>query len=124
MDLPPRRFADTVVLFPVGRIDLTNYEEFKAALWPHVERCRAGGDRLVLDLAGVDYISSAGLLAIMLASKQITAQGGTLVIAGLQPFVKEVFEVSRFATLLDIAPSTRAALARISPAALAAFDTP
>jgi hypothetical protein len=45
------------------------------------------------------------------------------VIAGLQPFVKEVFDMSRFTTLLDIAPSTRAALARISPAALAAFDT-
>jgi anti-anti-sigma factor len=123
MDLPPRRFADTVVLLPVGRIDLTNYEEFKAALWPHVEACRAGGDHLVLDLAGVDYISSAGLLAIMLASKQVKAQGGTLVIAGLQPFVKEVFDVSRFTSVLDIAPSTRAALARISSNALAAFDT-
>ena len=122
MDLPTKCFADTVVVFPVGRIDLTNYEEFKAALWPHVDTCRAGGEGLVLDLSGVDYISSAGLLALMLASKQVTAQGGTLVIAGLQPFVKEVFEVSRFSTLLDIAPSTRAALARISPAALAAFD--
>jgi anti-anti-sigma factor len=70
MDLPPRRFADTVVLFAAGRIDLTNYEELKAALSPYVERCRGGGDRLVLDLGGVDYISSAGLLAIMLASKQ------------------------------------------------------
>src|SRR5262245_19629411 len=122
MILPPKRYADTVVLFPAGRIDLTNYEEFKAALWPYVERCRADSDRLVLDLSGVDYISSAGLLALMLASKQVTAQGGTLVIAGLQPFVKEVFEVSRFTTLLDIAPTTRAALARISPAALTAFD--
>ncbi|HVQ78221.1 MAG TPA: STAS domain-containing protein [Candidatus Binatia bacterium] len=122
MDLSPKRFADTMVVFPVGRIDLANYEEFKAALWPHVDSCRVGGDALVLDLSGVDYISSAGLLALMLASKQITSQGGALVITGLQPFVREVFEVSRFSALLDIAPSTRAALARISPTALAAFD--
>lgn len=122
MNLPPVRFADTVVLAPAGRIDLTNYEEFKGALWPHLEACRAGGDRLVIDLGQVEYVSSAGLLALMLASKQVAAQGGSLVIAALQPFVMEVFEVSRFTTILDIAPSTREALARISPAALAAFD--
>ncbi|MCI0547874.1 MAG: STAS domain-containing protein [Candidatus Rokubacteria bacterium] len=122
MDLPSQRFADAVVLAPAGRINHANYEELKAGLWPFVERCTASGDRLVLDLSRVEYISSAGLLVLMLATKQARAQGGTVVVAALQTFVKEIFNISRFATLLEIHPTVRDALARISPTALAAFD--
>jgi anti-anti-sigma factor len=121
MELGPKRFADAVVLSPVGRIDSTNYEEFKIALQPYVDRCTAHGDRLVLDFSRVEYISSAGLLALVLAGKQAAAQGGAFVLAALQPFVQEVMQVSRLTTLLSIVPSTRDALAQISPAALAAF---
>jgi anti-anti-sigma factor len=123
LELPSKRFADSVVVFPAGRIDHGTYEEFKGALWPYVERCTAEGDRLVLDLSNVEYISSAGLLVLMLATKQAREQGGTLVVAAPQPFVKEVFEISRFASLLRLAPSVRAALAEVSSSALGAYDT-
>ena len=58
----------------------------------------------------------------MLARKQAKAQGGTLVVAGLQPIVREIFEISRFTVVFEIFPSARDALARVSPTALAAFD--
>ena len=122
MDLSPKRFADTMVLAPVGRIDHGRSEDFKSALRPHLERCAAGQDQLVLDLSGVNYISSAGLRVLMLARKQAKAQGGTLVLAGLGPVVKEIFEISRFTVVFDIFASVREALGRISPAALTAFD--
>jgi anti-anti-sigma factor len=122
MDLSPKRFADTVVLTPAGRIDHGRSEEFKSAIQPHLARCAAGQDGLVLDLSGVDYISSAGLRVLMLARKQAKAQGGTLVVAGLGPVVKEIFEISRFTAVFDIFPTVREALVRISPAALAAYD--
>lgn len=122
MDLPLRRFADTVVLAPAGRIDHGSAEGFKDALRRHLERCAAGQDQLVLDLSGVDYISSAGLRVLMLARKQAKAQGGTLVVTGLTPVVKEIFEISRFTVVFEVFPSVRDALARISPTAAAAFD--
>ena len=122
MDLPLKRFADTVVLAPAGRIDHGSAEAFKDALRPHLERCATARDQLVLDLSGVDYISSAGLRVLMLARKQAKAQGGTLVVAGLGPVVKEIFEISRFTAVFDIFPTVREALVRISPAALAAYD--
>ena len=65
MDLPLTRFADTVVLAPAGRIDHGSAEGFKDTLRTHLERCSAGQDQLVLDLSGVDYISSAGLRVLM-----------------------------------------------------------
>jgi anti-anti-sigma factor len=122
MDLTPKRFVDTVVLTPIGRIDHSRSEDFKGALRPYLERCGAGQDQLILDLSGVDYMSSAGLRVLMLARKQAKAQGGTLVVAGLSPVVKEIFEISRFTVVFDIFPTVREALGRISPGALAAFD--
>jgi anti-anti-sigma factor len=76
----------------------------------------------VLDLSGVDYISSAGLRVLMLARKQAKVQGGTLVVAGLTPVVKEIFEISRFTVVFEVFGSVRDALVRISPSAITAFD--
>src|SRR5262245_23630474 len=121
MDLAPRRLADTVVLRPVGRINHVSSDGFRNALEPFVTRCTEGGDRIVLDLSCLEYISSAGLRVLMLARKQTKAQGGTFVVAGLGPMVKEIFEISRFTVVFDVFPSVRDALARISPAALAAL---
>ena len=123
MKLSPRRFADAVVVSPVGRIDQSSADTFMEALAPHLERCAAGEDRLVLDLSDLEYISSAGLRVLMLAAKQSKAQGGTLLVTGLQPLVKEILEISRFTMVLDITPSLRDALAKASASALNAFET-
>lgn len=122
MDLMPKRYVDTVVLAPVGRIDHSTSEDFKTALAPHMARCAEGQDRVVLDFAGVEYISSVGLRVLMLASKQAKAQRGSLGVAALQPAVREIFDISRFTMVLDVFPSVREGLARLSPKALAAFD--
>ena len=123
MRLSPKRFADAVVVSPVGRVDQSSADTFKDALAPHLERCAAGEDRLVLDLSGLEYISSAGLRVLMLAAKQSKAQGGTLLLTGLQPLVREIFEISRFTMVFDITLSLRDALAKASASALAAFET-
>ena len=44
----------------------------------------------MLDLSGVDYISSVGLRVLMLAAKQAKKQGGTVVVANLQTVVREI----------------------------------
>ncbi|HSE04478.1 MAG TPA: STAS domain-containing protein [Methylomirabilota bacterium] len=122
MELVSKRYADVVVLFPSGRLDHATAEAFKAALGPHLARCTTGGDRVVLELSGVEYISSVGLRVLMLACKQAKAQGGALAVAGLQPVVREIFEISRFNLVLEVLPTLRDALAKLSPAALAAFE--
>ena len=123
MELSPRRFADVVVVSPVGRIDQSNADVFEEKLAPHLARCTGGEDRLIVDLSGLEYISSAGLRVLMLAAKQSKAQGGTLLLTGLQPLVQEIFEISRFTMVFGITPSLREALAKASAAALRAFET-
>jgi anti-anti-sigma factor len=122
MDLTPKRFADTVVLRPTGRIDHATAEGFKVALAQHMARCASGQDRIVLDFAGVEYISSVGLRVLMLAAKQAKAQDGTIAVAALSPVVREIFEISRFTMVLTVFDSVREGLAALSPPALAAFE--
>ena len=124
MDLTPRRFADAVVLRPSGRLDHRTAPDFRTALAPHLEACAAGRDVVVLDLSGLEHISSAGLRVLMLASRQVTAQRGTMVAANPQPRVHEIFEISRFTLVFEIFPTVAAALARVSPAGAAAYGPP
>ena len=81
---------------PQGRVDQTTADELRQALEPHLAACTADGAPLVLDLSGVPYISSVGLRVLMLAGRQVTAQQGRMAITGLQPVVREVFQISRF----------------------------
>jgi anti-anti-sigma factor len=122
MRLDTARFADVVVLSPAGRVDHGTAEELKTALAPHLARCAKGQDHVVLDLAGVDYISSAGLRILMLAAKQAKAQGGFLAVAAVQPLVQEILEISKFTLVLRTLPSVRDAVAEASPTGLAALD--
>lgn len=122
MNITTNDYGDVLVLTPEGRIDHANSDNFRSALTPFVERCTGTGQKLVLDLAGVDYISSAGLRCFMLAEKQAKAQGGTIVVAAMQPVVKEIFEISRFTLVFATFATVRDAVAKLSPVALAAMD--
>ena len=121
MELSARRYADTLVLHPAGTIDHVSAPAFRTALDPHLTRCAPDGDHVVLDFSQVPYISSAGLRVLMLASKQVKAQGGTIAIAALQPLPLEIFAISRFDQVLSVFSTVAEALAEVSPAAAAAF---
>lgn len=57
MELAAKRFADTVALFPAGRIDHATADAFKAALAPHLVAVTAGRDRAVKASACVWMVS-------------------------------------------------------------------
>jgi anti-anti-sigma factor len=122
MRVEETRFADVVVLAPIGRIDQATAEELRTALAPHLARCAPGQDHIVLDLARVEYVSSAGLRVFMLAAKQARAQGGFLALAAAPPVVQEVLEISKFTLVIRVLPSVREAVKEASPAGLAALE--
>ena len=122
MKLETRTYADTVVVAPAGRLDHDNCELFRAGLEPHLEPAGAGGQHIVLDLSGLEYVSSAGLRCFMLAAKQARAKGGRIVLASLRPVVAEIFQISRFDLVFEIFASVREALSAVSASAATAFD--
>lgn len=117
MQVTAVRHADAIVVAVTGRIDYMNAEEFKSALQPHLANCGADGDRVVLDLSRLEYISSAGLRVLMIAAKDVRARKGKLAAVALQPVVREIFEISRFTLVFDVFDSVQDALRAISPAA-------
>lgn len=114
MELQPEQEGNTIVLSPAGRIDHTHADAFKLALDPHLVDCRKDGAPLVIDFSAVSYISSIGLRALMVAIKQVKAQGGRMVLAALQPLVLEVFTISRFDMLFEIFPDRAAAVTAVA----------
>jgi anti-anti-sigma factor len=122
MDINNKTYSNVLVLSPQGRIDHANSEDFRSRLNPFIDRCQKGKESIVLNLAGVDYISSAGLRCFMLAEKQAKAQGGTIVVAAMQPVVQEIFEISRFTLVFETFATLREALTRLSAEAVKAYQ--
>ena len=123
MHISQDRYGDALVLALAGRIDNSTTDGLKTGLDSYVAACRTEGDKLILDFTKVEYISSVGLRVLMLAAKQAREQGGTIVVAALQPVVREIFEISRFNLVFECFGSVREALVKISPSGLAAYDT-
>jgi len=122
MKFDTTRLAEVVIATPVGRIDHASAEDFRLNLAPLLEHCSEGRDRVVLDFSAVEYISSVGLRVLMLAAKQVKAQKGAIVIAAMQPVVKEIFDISRFNYVFAAFPGLREAVADLSTQALALYD--
>lgn len=114
-------FADCRLVSVRGRIDHTNAERFGEGLAAEAREVPAGGG-MVVDLGGLEFITSAGLRGLLLAQRTVSAAGARLVVCGVRGVVREVFRIARFDTLLSVADSTEAALAQVSPAAAEAYS--
>ena len=122
MEFSSRRLADVVVAVPVSKIDHANAMRLEQAMASIVSDAAAARTPIVLDFAGVDYISSMGLRVLMAASRQMRACDAAVAVACLQPEVDEIFGIARFEYFLQIYPSVRDALLALFAPAVAAYD--
>jgi anti-sigma B factor antagonist len=114
-------FADCRLVSVEGRVDHTNSERFQESLGAAAREVPEGGG-MVVDLGGLEFITSAGLRALLLAQRTVSAAGSKLVVCGIEGVVREVFRIARFDTLLSVADTPEAALAQVSPAAAEAYS--
>lgn len=91
-----------------GRLDTTNYETLEKRIRPLIE---GGKKAIALDCSKLQYVSSSGLRIFLITQKLIKAQGGSLVVFGLQENVHEVFSISGFVSIFELAEDKTAALA-------------
>jgi anti-anti-sigma factor len=120
MEIIRKIIGGSVVLAPVGRIELTTADAFKDQLLAALAQVGTGSGAVpgavIVDCAHLDYISSAGLRALVIASK--SANGSGLGVAAMPPVVREIYAISRFDTIITAFDSVRDALAKLDPAAL------
>ncbi len=122
MKIRSKRFANAVVITSSGRLDHENSSAFGNGINPILEDAASSKSGIVLDFSELEYISSAGLRALMLAANQAKSHGVKIVVASLQPVVSEIFQISRFNMVFSIFGTVRDGLSAISGDAAAAFD--
>ena len=86
----------TCTLAVEGSIDALTAPELEQAVQAAAGQC----DKMILDMSGVDYISSAGLRVVVGANH--TVGKGNLTLRGLSPNVYEIFRMTGFTKYLTI----------------------
>lgn len=109
MEISEETRGGAAVIAVSGRIDSNTASELETMLPARIEANRA----TVVDLASVAYVSSAGLRVLLKGAKVAKAKGNALVLSGLAPSVREVFDISGFSSIFAIEPDLDAALAAV-----------
>ncbi|HKX50630.1 MAG TPA: STAS domain-containing protein [Candidatus Binatia bacterium] len=99
MEITERKTADVVTLGLSGKLDATTAKTFEEKLLSQIE---SGERRFVINLAQIDYISSAGLRVFLLAAKRLNSANGKILLSSLQDPVREVFDIAGFSSVFSI----------------------
>lgn len=102
-----KRDAGTL-LTVTGRMDAVTAPQFETDCTAVIDE---GAKLVVVDLANLEYISSAGLRSILASAKKIKAAGGTMKFSGLSGMVEEVFKVSGLGSMFAVAATPDEAFA-------------
>ncbi len=97
-----------------GRLDTSSASETDRHLAALVA---AGARMVVLDLAGVEYVSSAGLRVFLSAAKRLQQAQGKLVLARPTPQTREILDMAGFSALIPVFDTTEAAVASLDASA-------
>jgi anti-anti-sigma factor len=110
MDISEERKADAVVLALSGRLDATSAKAFEDRILGVIN---SGTQRLVVDLAQLEYVSSSGLRVFLLAAKRLQAVDGKIVLCSMKDHVRQVLDLSGFSSMLSICASRDEAIKSI-----------
>lgn len=98
---------DVLILKADGGIASTNAEEFVAEL---TRVARSGIRKLVVDCAGLGYISSTGVGVLVRLHNKMWNAGGHVKVASVRGPVFRILEMTKLAQLFEIYPSVEEAL--------------
>ncbi len=79
-----------------GRLDTATAPQLEAEL-----KDLSGVEKLVLDFAALEYLSSAGL-RVLLAAQKVMNKQGKMIIRNVNETIAEIFEVTGFVDILTI----------------------
>ncbi|MFA6928732.1 MAG: STAS domain-containing protein [Lentisphaeria bacterium] len=97
MNIQKERKDTELTLTLSGRLDTNTASDLEKEIQQSCNEI----ETLILDLAGLDYISSAGLRVILSAQKQMLKQG-SMKLRNLNESVREVFDMTGFSSILDL----------------------
>ncbi len=94
------------VLSLKGRLDTATSPDLEQKLQKLLQ---SSGFKMVVDMSELEFISSIGLRVILMAAKRAKSGGGRMILCGLQPQIKEIFQLSGFLRILETQEQCREA---------------
>jgi anti-sigma B factor antagonist len=110
MELTHDKKGENMIITIKGRLDAASAPVADTAIKKIMEEdCR----RVLFNLDDLEYLSSGGLRVILGVAKEIKRNEGKLVLCSLNQFVKEIFEVSGFESLIPIEDTVESGIKRL-----------
>ena len=107
MDISVRKMGGVSVMEFTGNLDTNT----SPAAESEVNGLLDGGSELILfNFENLNYISSSGLRILLATAKKLKTTGGKMMVCSLNETVQEVFDISGFAAILDLASNEEEAL--------------
>jgi anti-sigma B factor antagonist len=106
LDLAEKKSGEVNILNIGGRLDAYSAAEAEKKL---DELIGAGRVRIILNLQGLEYISSSGLRVFLSQLKKVRKQQGDIKLCCMKPNIREVFDIAGFTQLFNIAEDEAAA---------------
>ena len=97
MNINKIKSGEGLIIILEGRLDTSTTPQLDEVLNAELE----GISELTFDFSGLEYISSAGLRALLTAQKTMNRQG-RMVVKNVSEEVNEVFEITGFSDVLTI----------------------
>ena len=104
------RLVDGIAIIAIsGEIDGKTAPEAQAELLPII----AANSKVVIDLGGVTYMSSAGLRTMLLVYRSAKSNKGTVCLVNLIDVIRETMDSTGFLEFFVIADSVDAGIAQL-----------
>jgi anti-anti-sigma factor len=95
--------GEALIVSSIGRVDESTWEEFGAQLMDGIDRASAERlSTLIVDLSGIDYMSSRGLRVLTQARQRGAGSGVTIRLASPNEVMREILAISRYDRLFDV----------------------
>lgn len=111
MNIQTNKETNGVVVTVTGRLDAVTAPDYENRLNELIAGAETG---FVVDFEQLEYISSAGLRALLATAKRLKTKGGQIRFANVKGAVKEVFDISGFGSIFQMDDSVAASLAKLA----------
>lgn len=113
MDINKEQVGDAYVVSPTGRLDGI----YSTAFAKEVGELIAGAHpKILIDFAEIDFVTSAGIRAVLLLMKKAKASGAAFALCGVNDQVREVLDATGLESIIPIYPDRTEGLAALNEA--------
>lgn len=110
MNISAKKATNALVVKVSGQMDAATALDFEKSISEFIAQ---GEKAFVINLSGLEFISSVGLRSILASAKRLKEKNGKLIFSELHGHVKEVFAISGFQGIFKIGDSDEECLRRI-----------